>query len=51
MVADIQNNLVKWSERGAVSRRLYAEDDKRMIVTWMLDLDKVLQVFRVRSVA
>jgi len=44
-------NLVEWSKRNAISRRYHAKDDKKMIATWSLDLDKILQVFRVRSVA
>jgi len=51
MVADVQRNLVEWSKRGAISRRYRAKDDKKMIATWSLDLDKILQVFRVRSVS
>jgi len=50
-VADIQRNLVERSKQNAISRRYYAKDNKKMIATWRLDLDKILQVFRVRSVA
>jgi len=49
-VADIQGKLVKWGGRGAISRHLRAKDDKKTIATWRLDLDKILQVFNVRSV-
>ena len=51
MMADIQRSIVKWSNRGTISRRFHAKDDKKMIGTWRLDLDKILQVFRVRYVA
>jgi len=51
MVADIQRNLVEWNKRNAISRRYHVKDDKKMITTWKLDLEKILQVFRVRSFA
>ena len=50
MVADIQRKLVKWGKRNAISRRFHVRDDEKMIATWGLDLDKILQVFNVRSV-
>ena len=34
-----------------ISRRFHAKDDRETIATWRLDLDKILQVLRVRSVA
>ena len=49
MVA-IQKKLVKWSGRNVVSRRFHAKDDKKTIAAWRLDLDKILQVFKVRPV-
>jgi hypothetical protein len=33
-----------------VSRYFRVKDDKKMIATWKLDLDNILQVFTVRSV-
>jgi len=44
----IQEKLVKWRKRNVISRRFNAKNDKETIVTWKLDLDKVLQVFNVR---
>ena len=49
-MADVQKKLVKWGERNMISRRFHAKDDKETIAVWRLDLDKILQVFRVRSV-
>ena len=49
-VADIQGKLVKWDKRSAVSRRFHAKNNKKTIATWKLDLDKILQVFTVRSI-
>jgi hypothetical protein len=49
-VANIQRKLVKWAKRNAISRRLHAKSDKERITTWRSDLDKILQVFKVRSV-
>ena len=50
MVADIQRSLVKRSKRNAISRRFHAKGDKKMVATWRLDLDMILQVFRVRFI-
>ena len=49
-MVDIQGKLVKWDKRNAVSRRLHAKSDKETIVSWKLDLGKILRVFNVRSV-
>ena len=49
MVTDIQMELAKWGKRGAISRRFHAKGEKKTIVTWRSDLDKILQVFNVRS--
>ena len=49
-MADIQEKLAKWDKRNAISRHFRAKDDKKTIATWKLDLDKILQVFDVRSV-
>jgi len=50
-VADIQKKIVKWAKRNPVSRRFNAKKDKETIVAWRLDLEKILQVFNVRSTA
>ena len=51
IVADIQKKLVKWGNQNAISRRFHAKDGKEMIAAWRLDLNKILQVFCVGSVA
>ena len=50
-MGDIQRKLAKWGKRNAVSRRFHANSDKTTIAGWRLELDKSLQVFKVRSVA
>ena len=49
-MGEIQRKLVKWGKRNVVSRRFHARNDEEMIATWRLGLDKILQVFNVRSV-
>ena len=49
-MADIETKLAKWGKRSVVFRRFYAKDDRETIATWRLDLDKIIQVFNVRSV-
>ena len=48
---DIQENAIKKSRRGHVSRLFFTKDDKDKIVAWKVELDRILQVFNVRSVA
>ena len=50
-VADIHKKLVKWGKRNPIFRRFHAKEDTKMIATWRLDLDKILQVFNVCFVA
>ena len=50
-MADIQKNVAKWVKRNPVSRHFNAKKDKEAIVVWRMDLEKILQVFNVRSVA
>jgi len=47
-VVAIQEQLIKWRKRSAISRRFNAKKDKETIAIWKLDLDKILQVFKVR---
>jgi len=49
-VVAIQKKLVKWGRRNVISRRFHAKGDKKTIAAWKLDLDKILQVFKVCSV-
>ena len=46
----IQKKIVKWGKRNPISQRFHAKEDKELIATWRLDLDKILHVFNVRSV-
>jgi len=50
-VGEIERNIIKQGNRNAISRRLRVKNDKEKIAAWKLDLDKILQVFEVRSVA
>ena len=50
-VAEIQRRLVKRDKRNPISRLLRAKNDKNAITAWRLDLNGILQVFNVRSVA
>ena len=49
-VADIQKNIIKRGKRNGVSRMLHAKNDKETIATWRLELNRILQVFSVRSI-
>jgi hypothetical protein len=49
-VAEIQRKVIKQSGRNAVSRLLHAKSDKETIAGWKLELNRILQVFNVRSV-
>ena len=42
--------VIRRSTRGAVSRLLHAKNDKEAITAWKSDLNRILQVFNVRSV-
>jgi len=48
-VAEIQRTLVKRGKRNPVSRLIHAKNNKNVITIWRLDLDRILQVFNVRS--
>ena len=49
-VAEIQEDVLKRSGRGRVSRFLRSRDDKDMIAAWKSDLNRLLRVFNVCSV-
>ena len=49
-MVEIQNKVVKRSGRNAASRFLQAKNDKEKIAGWRVELDRILQVFKVRSV-
>ena len=48
-MAQIQRSVVKLGKRNAISRLFYAKNDKDTIAAWHSDLDRILQVFKVRS--
>ena len=50
-MAEIERNIIKQEKRNVTSGYLDAKDDGEKVVAWRLDLDKILQVFNVRSVA
>ena len=51
IVTEIQGNVAQWGKRNAISRRIHAKDDHKAIATWRSDLNKILHVFNVCSVA
>ena len=48
-VAQIQRSIVTLGKRNPISRTFHARNDKHTIAAWMSDLDRILQVFQVRS--
>ena len=48
-VAEIREKVIKQSNRNPISRHLHAKGDKDTIAAWKLDLNRILQVFNVRS--
>ena len=50
-MAEIQGNIAKRDKRNAVSRRLHKKEDDEAIASWRLDLNRVLRVLKVRSIA
>ena len=49
-VAEIQRKVIKQSGNNPVSRLFHAKNDKEMITSWKLDLNRIIHVFNVRSV-
>jgi len=48
--AEIQRHIIRRGKRNVISRRYHAKDDKEAISTWRTDFNRILRVFRVRSV-
>ena len=48
---EIQRHITKRGRRNAISRLYHARDDKEAISAWNLDLEGILGVFNVCSVA
>ena len=46
-VSKIQGKATKHNGRNQISRLVHARDDKKKIVAWKLELDRILQVFNV----
>jgi len=49
-VDQIQRKIVKRGERNVIFRYLRRKSDNEKVATWKLDLERILQVFDVRSV-
>ena len=49
-MAEIQGKVIKQSKRNTVSRLLHAKNDKETIGGWKFELNRILQLFTVRSV-
>ena len=49
-MAEIQRKIIKQGKRNVISRHFHAKNDKDKITAWRLDLDRILQVFNVRSI-
>ena len=49
-VGGIQEKIVEKSGRSLMSRLAHAKNDKETIVTWKLDLNRILHVFNVCSI-
>jgi len=47
---EIQRQITKRGRRNAISRLYHANDDKKTISAWKLDLEGILGVFSVCSV-
>lgn len=48
-VADIQKGVIKQVKRNRLSRFVYAKGDKETVAAWMMDLNRTLLIFNVRS--
>ena len=49
-VAEIEKSVTKQSQRNHVSRLFHARIDKEKIAGWRGELNRILQIFNVRSV-
>ena len=48
-VTGIQTNIIKRGKRNVISRYFHKKADNKAIAAWRLDLNRILQVFNVRS--
>ena len=49
-MGEIQGSAIKQARRNVISRHLHAKNDKEKIAVWKSDLNRILQVFNVRSI-
>lgn len=49
-VAEIQKRIIDQGKRHPVSRVLHTKTDRDMIAVWRQDLNRILQIFNVRSI-
>lgn len=50
MVGKVQRKLAKRDRGGVVHQWFHAEEDRKAIAAWRVDLKKIIQVFEVCSV-
>src|SRR5580698_3275194 len=50
-VADIQREVIEQSQRNRIYRLFHAKGDKDKIVAWRVNLNRILHVFNVCSIA
>ena len=48
-LAEIQRNVFAQGERNVASRLFHSRNDKDAIAAWRQDLNRILQIFSVRS--
>ena len=49
-MAGIQNKVIEKGKRNAASQVFYSKNDKDAIAGWKQDLNRILQIFTVRSI-
>ena len=50
-MAEIERDVIEQEKRNVIPRYLDAKDDTEKVTAWRLDLDGILRVVSVRSVA
>ena len=48
-ITEIQRRIIEKGQRNLFSRLAHAKDDKETLASWRSDLNRILQVFNVRS--
>ena len=49
-MAEIRRKVIKQGKRNVASQFLHAKNDKEQITAWRSDLNRILQIFNVRSI-